>query len=124
LRRIEQSHTELLTTFSVIVEQGAFNILNTTSISPLLKALQSPPAGPHREPTVNAACRFMRLTSKECAPMLEPHTPALLVCIGQQKNAALVEVSLQALAAVAKYDDKAVQKDKWVEAALKCRGMN
>lgn len=111
LRRIEQSHTEILATFTTIIEHGAFNILNTTSVSPLLRAVQSPPSGPHRDSTIQSAARFLSLIAKECPPMFTTHVPELLVGMGQQKNAKLVEVSLQALAAVSKYEEKAAPKD-------------
>ena len=44
--------------------------------------------------------------------MYEKHLPELLICIGQQKNERLVEVALQALASVCRYDQTLAPKDK------------
>lgn len=87
-------------------------MLNTSSISPLLKTLQSPPGGDHTGPIPVAAASYLQLIAKECPPMYEKHLPELLICIGQQKNERLVEVALQALASVCKYDQTLAPKDK------------
>jgi len=46
--------------------------------------------------------------------MYEKHMPELLICVGQQKHEKLVEVALQGLASVCKYDQTLAPKDKWV----------
>ncbi|KAK1921574.1 armadillo-type protein [Papiliotrema laurentii] len=112
LRRIEQHHTDILDTFATIIENGSFNVLNTSSVSPLLRALQSPPSGPRRDNTIAASAKLLSLIAKECPPMFVTHVPELLICMGQKKNEKLVEVSLQALAAVCRYDREVAPKDR------------
>lgn len=110
-RRVEQSHTDLLDVINVLIENGAFNILNSTSVSPLLRVLQNPPTE-RREAITQVAARYLKLLSKECPPMYIAHVPELLVAIGQQKHEKLVEASLQALASVCKYQPDAAPKDR------------
>ena len=113
LRRVEQSQTNLLETFTTIVENGSFNIVNTTSISHLLKTIQTP-TGSRREETATAAKKLLALIAKDCPPMYSAHIPELLVCIGQKKNDKLVEVALQSIAAACKYDQDLAPKDRYV----------
>lgn len=40
------------------------------------------------------------------------HVPELLIAIGQQKNEKLVEIALQALASVCKYQPSVAPKDR------------
>lgn len=47
--------------------------------------------------------------------MFVTHVPELLICMGQKKNEKLVEVSLQALAAVCRYDREVAPKDRQVK---------
>jgi sister-chromatid-cohesion protein PDS5 len=112
IRRVEQSHTDILDTFTTLIDSASFSILNPSSISPLLKALQSPPPGPRKDAIASAAARFLSFIAKECSPMFVNHVPGLLVTMSQQKNDKLVEVSLQALAAVCKVDPSVAPKDE------------
>jgi len=78
----------------------------------LIKTLQTPPGGDHEGPIAQAAASFLSLIAKECPPMYEKHMPELLICMGQQKNEKLVEVALQALASVCKYDQALAPRDR------------
>lgn len=86
-------------------------MINSTSVSSLLRTLQTPPSNDRRDDIIRVAARFLGLLSKECPPMYIAHVPELLVAIGQQKNEKLVEISLQALASVCKYQPSVAPKD-------------
>lgn len=108
---MEQSHTDLLDCVNVLIDNGAFNIVNSTSVTTLLRTVQTPPNNDRRDDFTRVAARLLNLLSKECPPMYIAHVPELLVMIGQQKNEKLVEISLQALASVCKYQPSVAPKD-------------
>ncbi|ORY30387.1 armadillo-type protein [Naematelia encephala] len=120
LRRLEQSHTDILDTFSSLVDVASFNIVNHSSIPALLKVLQKAPVGEHGRASTAAAARFLALMAKECPPMFKPHIAELVIVMGDKKNEKLSEVALQALAAVCKLDPEyAPDERKVVERAIK-----
>ncbi|KAK8847427.1 hypothetical protein IAR55_005285 [Kwoniella newhampshirensis] len=98
LRRIHQSHEDLLETMSTLVDVSAWNIVNHSSIPPLIKHLQKP----NSEASALAAGRLLSTLAKEGPPMFKSHVPELVIVLSEKKNEKLVEVALQALAAVCK----------------------
>ncbi|KAL7420002.1 Sister chromatid cohesion protein pds5 [Cryptotrichosporon argae] len=110
LRKVEQSYTSLLATARVLIDSAAWNIINHSSISGLIKRLQRPD-GPQGERATALAARYLALIAKECAPMYKSHVPELVVTIHDKKRHKLVEVAFQALAAVCKWDRDSAPKD-------------
>lgn len=113
LRRVEQSHASILDTFSTIVDSAAWIIINHSSIAPLIKQIQKP-EGAQPERSAEVAAHYLRLIAKQCAPMYKSHTPELAIVINDKKNATLVEVALQALSAVCKWDPECAPSQKGV----------
>ncbi len=110
LRRIEQSHTSILETFTTVIDSGSWSLLNHSSISPLIKRLQRPdPAHPN---TAEVAAKLLSLIAKEGAPMYKTHVDELVIVMGDGKNERLAEVALQALAAVCKWNESCAPSDK------------
>lgn len=102
LRRLNQSHTDILETFTVLIDSAAWNIVNHSSISPMIKRLHTRSTDEQSQKMSDAAHHLLSLMAKECAPMFKSHADELVIVIGEKKNEQLVEVGLQALAAVVK----------------------
>ncbi len=100
LRRLEQSHTDILETFSTIIDIASWMIVNHSSIPPLIKRLQRPESGN----VTAAAARLLSLIAKECAPMFKTHVAELVIVMADKKSEKLSQMALQALAAVCKAD--------------------
>jgi sister-chromatid-cohesion protein PDS5 len=113
-RRIEQSHSEILDTFSNLVESGSWNIVNHSSIPALITALQRPATNdtPRTQAVADAARRLMVLIAKEGAPMFKPHMAELALVMADRRNVTLSTTALQALSAVCKADPSSAPSDK------------
>lgn len=111
LRRLEQSHTSLLETFSTLIDSAAWMVINHSSIPGLIKRIQKP-EGSQPDRVVTVAGHYLGLIAKHCAPMYKSHVPELVIIIGDKKNDILVEVGLQGLAAVCKWDADCGPTDK------------
>ncbi|ORX33887.1 armadillo-type protein [Kockovaella imperatae] len=109
IRRIEQSHSDLLDTCTILLHHACFDIVNPSSISPLLKIMSKPNAPP-------AASRLLTLMAKECAIMCRAHVAELGVAMTDKR---LSEVALQALAALAKVDGATMDAGRLVPKATK-----
>ncbi|OCF45868.1 hypothetical protein I317_00356 [Kwoniella heveanensis CBS 569] len=115
LRRVHQSHEDLLETLTSLLNTSAWNVVNQSSIPPLLKRLQRPDS----EATANAAVKLLAIIAKDGAPMFKTHTSQLAIVIMDKKNEKLVEVGYQALAAVCKvHPDVAPNEHRPVERAI------
>ncbi|KAK4687777.1 sister chromatid cohesion protein PDS5, partial [Tremellales sp. Uapishka_1] len=106
-RRLEQSHSDLLDTFTVILDSASWMIINHSSIPPLIKRLQQ--SGGR---TVDAASHFLYLIGKEGAPMFRNHIDELLIVINDKRNQKMAEVAMQGLAAVCKVDRNCAPTDR------------
>jgi hypothetical protein len=100
---LEQHHSELLDTFTTILDAGSWNIINQSSIPPLITALQKTQKGTQGEMITLAAREWLRLIAKEGAVMYKSHVPSLVQHMGDKKDI-LSEAALQGLAAVVKAD--------------------
>ncbi|WVF69779.1 hypothetical protein IAT40_004558 [Kwoniella sp. CBS 6097] len=115
LRRVHRSHEELLETLTSLLTMSAWNVVNQSSIPPLLKRLQRPDS----EATANAAAKLLAIIAKDGAPMFKTHTNQLAIVVMDKKNDKLVEVAFQALAAVCKvYPEVAPNEHRPVERAI------
>jgi sister-chromatid-cohesion protein PDS5 len=102
-RRLEQHQPDILDTFTTILDVGSWNIINQSSIPPLIAALQKTQKGPQGEMITQAAREWLRLIAKEGALMFKSHIP-ILVKEMDNKKVILSEAALQGLAAVVKAD--------------------
>ena len=110
LHRLEQSHSDILETFTSLIDAASWMIVNHSSIPPLFKRLQRPDS-----PEVTAvAARYLSLIAKECAPMFKSHVSELVIVMADKRNDKLVEVALQALAEVCKADKECGPDDRCV----------
>lgn len=93
-------------------------MVNQSSIPTLIKRVQKgDPSGDgsgssQAELIAHNAETWMRYISKHCPQLLQSHVPELAKAIADERNARLVEVCLQSLAAVANWDRKLVPSDK------------
>lgn len=111
LRRIEQSHTSILETFTTLIDAAAWNVINLSSIGPLLKRLGKAD-GPRSVQIKTVAARYLALIAKECAPMFHTHVATLSVSVLDKKNDKVVEIAMQGIAALTKWDKSAGPSDK------------
>lgn len=119
LRRIEQSHSNLLDVMSVVADHAAWMLINQSSIPGLIKRLQKP-EGPNAGRVAAISARYLDFIAKECAPMYKSHVDELVIIINDKRNDKLVEVGLQALAAVSKSNPGSGPTDKRpIERAIK-----
>ncbi|KAF9818035.1 hypothetical protein IEO21_02996 [Rhodonia placenta] len=118
LRRLEQSSSSLVPAMSVFLRRASLRMVNQSSIPTLIKRVQKgDPSGDgsgssQAELIAHNAETWMRYISKHCPQLLQSHVPELAKAIADERNARLVEVCLQSLAAVANWDRKLVPSDK------------
>lgn len=102
------------------IRLGSLWIVNTTSIPTLVKRLQK---GDHSgrsnstsqvQVVANLAQTLLTTMSKHCPSVYRPHVGELIKAIADEKNPRLVEVCLQALAAVCKHEPSSTPTDKYV----------
>lgn len=119
LRKVEQSMSETLETFTTMTDAASFDIINKSMIPHMLKILQKPPSGAQGLAIADAAARILTVISKECPPMFKDFVPQLVIAM-TDKNERPSEVALRALAAICKIDPKASPEDRrTLEKAMK-----
>jgi sister-chromatid-cohesion protein PDS5 len=111
LRRIEQSHTDMLDTMTLVIDHAAWNILNHSAVSPLIKRMQRS-EGPRGDAMSRSAFELFAFMAKECPPMLKSHVPELVIVMSDKKNALLSEAALRGLASVCKAHPESAPDDK------------
>ncbi|KAH9990948.1 armadillo-type protein [Russula compacta] len=117
LRRVEQSSPGILPTMTVFLRRGSLRLVNQSSIPFLLRHLQrgdhtDDGYGTQAQLLANNAQVILSSISKHCPIIYKAHVGALIKAIADEKNTRLVGVCIQALAALAKYDDDLVPGDK------------
>ncbi|KAG1784584.1 armadillo-type protein [Suillus plorans] len=104
LRRIESSSESILGTMTVFLRRATLRIVNQSSIPTLIKRVQRADS--------KHAQTLLTYISKHCPALYKPHTSELTKAIADEKNARLVEVGMQALAAVSQSDEALAVNDK------------
>lgn len=89
---------------------SAWNVLNHSSIPPLIRRLQRADS----EDIASAAAQFLGLMAKEGPPMYKSHVQKLVAAVEDKKNDRLVEIGFQGLAAVCKIYPEVAPTDRWV----------
>ncbi|KAL4078145.1 armadillo-type protein [Scleroderma yunnanense] len=110
LRRVEQSHDSFLSTMSTFLRRCTLRIINQSSISLLFKRLQKPSAPASL--TTKHVHQLLTYISKHCPVLYKAHISELTKAIADEKNPILVEVGMQALAAVVRTDESLAAFDK------------
>ncbi|KAI5477658.1 hypothetical protein MNV49_006044 [Pseudohyphozyma bogoriensis] len=103
LRRIEQISSTIVETFTYFLHAIAFLIVNRSSISPLLKRLQTR-SGPEWEGFVENASYVLEFMSKHKPIMYKSHVAELTKALGDGKETQVVEIALHALSRLNKVD--------------------
>nr|XP_019008459.1 uncharacterized protein I206_07018 [Kwoniella pini CBS 10737]OCF47240.1 hypothetical protein I206_07018 [Kwoniella pini CBS 10737] len=115
LRKVHQSHDDLLETITSLVNISTWNIVNQSSIPPLLKRISKPES----EASSTPALRVLGILAKEGAPLFKHHAAQLVVAMMDRKNDHLVELALQAMGAVCKiYPEVAPAEHRPIERAI------
>lgn len=102
----------ILSTMTIILRRASLRIVNQSSVPTLVKRVQKDDGKTESQSSTHHAHTVLTYTSKHCPALYKPHVGELAKAIADEKNALLVEVSLQALAAVVKWDDKLAPQDK------------
>ena len=100
-----------MTTF---MRRATLHLVNQSCIPIFLKRMQKAPEGGIHAQTAQHAQTWLVYISKHNPAMYKLHVAELSKAIADERNPSLVEVSLQAFAAVAQWDDKLAPNDKWV----------
>ena len=105
---------------SIFLRRASLRLINQSSIPTLIKRLQrgDPSSDGYgtsqAQLSANNAEAVLTFVSKHCPALYKPHIGELTKAIADEKNSRLVEVCLQALAAVARWDAKLMPSDKYV----------
>ncbi|KAM0752186.1 ARM repeat-containing protein [Meredithblackwellia eburnea MCA 4105] len=107
-RRLEQVSPTIVETFSHLIRQHAFLIINRSSISTLLQRLRSPPSGATDgdKKVIDVAARTLRYIAKHRPVLFTTHVAELGKNLGDAaaSSGRLVTVALHALSRLAKAD--------------------
>ena len=112
MRRLEQSQASLVPTMTIFLRRATLHIVNQSSIPTLIKRLQKGTEGDELTDTARIAKTWLAFVSKHQPPLYKHHVGELSKAIANEANPVLVETSLQALAVVAKWDEKLAPNDK------------
>jgi sister-chromatid-cohesion protein PDS5 len=89
---------------TVILRRASLRIVNQSSIPTLIKRIQKTDS--------KHAQTLLTYISKHCPALYTPHISELTKAIADEKNLRLVEVGMQALAAVSRSDEALAINDK------------
>jgi sister-chromatid-cohesion protein PDS5 len=105
---METLSASIAPTMSILLRQASLRILNTSSIPTLLKRVQK------TSRASDNALKLLTFVSKHLPALYKTHVGELVKGVADEKSTRLVEVSLQALAAVARWDETMAPTDKCV----------
>ncbi|OCH91293.1 hypothetical protein OBBRIDRAFT_792457 [Obba rivulosa] len=113
-RRLEQSSASIVPTMTIFLRRASLRIVNQSSIPTLVKRIQKGEGAGTSQADLIAhhAQIWMTFVSKHCPAVHKSHMSELAKAIADERNARLVEVALQALAAAATWDEKLAPIDK------------
>lgn len=99
---------------SLIVRRSSLHIINQSSIPTLVKRVQKADHKSADRSSAHHAHTILTYVSKHCPGLYKPHVGELVKAIADEKNPMLVEISLQALSAAVRWDEKLAPHDKSV----------
>ena len=113
-RRLDQLSTTILPTMIVFLYRASYRILNQSSIPTLLKRVQKGLGSTtsHIRQAALHAVTLLTFVSKHSPSLYRSHVSELTKAIADEKHETLVEVALQALAGVVKWDPTLAPTDK------------
>lgn len=103
---------------SIIVRHASLHIINQSSIPTLVKRVEKADHKSADKSPAHHACTILNYVSKHCPGLYKPHVGELVKAIADEKNSMLVEISLQALSAAVRWDEKLAPHDKSVQVTL------
>ena len=108
LRRVEQGHSNIVPTMTTVLRRCSFWVVNPSSISILIKRLQK-----EDNSSLKASHPHILLShiAKHCAAILQASASEFSKCLADE-NEKVVEVALQALAAIARVDIESAPTEK------------
>ncbi|KAF7430453.1 hypothetical protein PC9H_006160 [Pleurotus ostreatus] len=113
-RRIEQNSPAINSTMNTLLYRASLRIFNQSSIPTFIKAIHKDngKASMQTQTAAKHSQTLMAFISKHFPVLYKSHVTELSKAIANEKNEILVETCLQALAAIARCDDKLVPSDK------------
>ncbi|KAJ7839550.1 armadillo-type protein [Mycena olivaceomarginata] len=106
-KRIDTLNSGIAPTMNLILRQSSLRILNQSSIPTLIKRLQK-----SSSLAADNALKLLTFVSKHQPGLYRTHIGELVKGVADEKHPKVVEVALQALAAVVRLDEKVVPGDK------------
>ncbi|TFK49359.1 hypothetical protein OE88DRAFT_1646400 [Heliocybe sulcata] len=111
------STSSIVPTMTYILRRASLRIVNQSSIPPLIRRIQRASGDGETQNLdelgdLRHAQTVLSYASKHCPAVYKPHVAELTKAIADEKKPRLIEVCLQALAAVAKWDAKLAPSDK------------
>ena len=103
---------------STIVRRSSLHIINQSSIPTLIKRVQKTNHNSADKSSAHHAHTILTYISKHCPGLYKPHVGELVKAIADEKNPMLVEISLQALSAAVRWDEKLAPHDKLAQVTL------
>ena len=94
------------------LRRSSLSFINQSSVPILMKRLQKGTEGEIPTETAQNAKMCLIWVSKHQPPLYKHHVGELLKAIATEQNPVLVEVSLQALSAVSRWDEKLAPNDR------------
>ncbi|KAJ7695426.1 cohesin-associated protein Pds5 [Mycena rosella] len=107
VKRMDTVSSSIAPTMNFILRQASLRIVNQSSVPTLLKRLQKA-----NHLAADNAAKLLRFVSKHIPALYKSHVGELVKGVADEKHPQVVEVSLQALAAVVRWDEKVVPTDK------------
>jgi sister-chromatid-cohesion protein PDS5 len=109
-RRLEQSSSDIHATMTGLLRRNSLHIINTSSVPTLVKHIQRRDNSDLR--ATDSARIILVAVAKQCPAIFKGHVAEFCRALSEEGNVPLVEVSLQALAAVARWDENGAPNDK------------
>ncbi|KAJ7755342.1 armadillo-type protein [Mycena maculata] len=106
-KRMDVVSSSIAPTMNLLLRQGSLRIVNMSSIPTLIKRLQKT-----NVLASDNSLKLLKYVSKHIAALYKSHIGELVKGVADEKHGLLVEVSLQALAAVVRWDEKLAPTDK------------
>lgn len=111
---MEQLSATIAPTMAAFLRRSSFWIVNQSSVPTLIRNIQKEDSSTVNQSNTRAAHAqtLLHFVSKHCAAVYKSHIGELTKAIVDEKNVMSVEVGLNALASVLKWDNKLAPTDR------------
>ena len=99
---------------ATFLRRGTLHIANQSSVPTLIKRVAKAGEGAYQQQTAQLAQVWLTFISRHYPALYKQHVGELSKAIADEKNAQLVEVSLQAYSVVARWDERLVPSERYV----------